>query len=159
MHPHPVLRTIRRGAAAMLGLALLAGCTVPEPGGSVGTTNTSVFFLSEGQCFNAVDTEVVDEVEVVACSQGHQYELFGIYDHSAGASEPYPGDDEISSDARQGCDTRFETFVGKAYEDSELYIFLLTPGEATWTDGDREILCSLYLPDAELTGSMEGSNR
>jgi hypothetical protein len=140
-------------------LVVLAGCTAPEPGGSVGTTNTSVFFLDQGQCFNALDQEVVDEVEVVACGRGHQYELFAIFDHSAGSSAAYPGDAAVSSEAEEGCGSRFEDFVGRNYQDSDLYIFLLTPSADTWADGDREILCSLYLPDEELTESMENSGR
>jgi hypothetical protein len=120
---------------------------------------TSVFDLAPGDCFNVGDTSSVEEVELVPCAELHDYELYGALDHPAGSQDPFPGREEVESYAETECVDRFEPFVGRAYDDSELYILHLTPSEDTWADGDREVLCNLYLQDGQLEGSMEGSER
>ncbi|HYM52190.1 MAG TPA: septum formation family protein [Candidatus Dormibacteraeota bacterium] len=120
---------------------------------------TSVFDLAPGDCFNVGDTSSVEEVELVPCEQLHDYELYGALDHPATSQDPFPGREEVEAFAETECVDRFEPFVGRAYDDSELYILHLTPSEDTWADGDREVLCNLYLQDGQLEGSMEGSAR
>jgi hypothetical protein len=55
------------------------------------------------------------------------------------------------------CKGAFESFVGTTYNSSTLFIYFLAPTENTWSGGDREVICSLYLPDEQLDESMEGS--
>ena len=157
MRAPTVVRNLFR-VAIPAALLVVAGCT-GAPGGSAGTGNTSVFDLSNGQCFNAVSEDVVDEVEVVACGQAHQYEIYLTVDYDAGSGAAYPGDATITDFSEDTCRTRFETFVGRGYEESELFIYYLQPSDSSWGDGDREVVCSLYLPDEQLTGSMENSGR
>ena len=58
------------------------------------------------------------------------------------------------------CIARFQDYVGLAYTDSPLEVFTITPTEASWDSGDREVICSLYNSDfTKLTGSMRGAAR
>lgn len=50
-------------------------------------------------------------------------------------------------------------YVGRAYADSELDIFPITPTEASWGQGDREVICAIFLPEQMLTGTVKGSSR
>ncbi len=117
----------------------------------------SVFDLEVGHCFNQVDETIVEEVEVIDCESLHDYEIYGVANHPAADGEPWVGEEEMQSFVDAECVERFEPFVDMNYEDSDLYIYYLAPTEETWSQGDREVLCSLYLPDEQLEGSMEGS--
>lgn len=121
---------------------------------------TSVFDLETGDCFDTEEEDVVEEVNQVDCASPHEYELYAIIDHPAGSDDAYPGDDELGAFAEDECiGSSFDTFVGRDYQESELHVYYLQPSADTWSDGDREVLCSLYLPDGTLEGSMEGSDR
>jgi Septum formation len=117
----------------------------------------SVFDLEVGQCFNQTEETIVEEVEVIDCESLHDYEIYGVANHPAADGEPWVGEGEMESFVKTECVERFEPFVGMDYESSTLYIYYLAPTEDTWGEGDREVICSLYLPDEQLEGSMEGS--
>lgn len=140
---------MKRWSVVMLLLALLLSAC----------GQTSVFDLKTGDCFNDPAENEVASVGAVECSALHDYEIFGTVDHPAGSDAAYPGASAVEEVINSECNARFEPFVGTPYEDSELYIYYLAPTEESWGDGDREILCALYLPDEQLQGSMEGSER
>ena len=122
---------------------------------------TSVFDLEVGDCFSA-ESDQLDTVLVVDCAQPHEYEVFHVFDHPAGADEPYPGDDTLLDFADTECQPPFEDFVGHDYQTSIWYITSVTPSEETWADGDREIVCTLNQQDdnaepISVTGSAEGA--
>ena len=50
----------------------------------------------------------------------------------------------------------FEQFVGEAYLDSRFDFSYYYPTEASWSRGDREVLCVIYDPAGPVTGSLEG---
>jgi hypothetical protein len=118
---------------------------------------TSVFDLENGQCFQAAEGDIVEEVEVVGCTTPHDYEIYHVVDHPAGPSDAWIGDDEMQAFVDTECKGAFESFVGTTYNSSTLFIYFLAPTENTWSGGDREVICSLYLPDEQLDESMEGS--
>lgn len=117
---------------------------------------TSVFDLEVGDCFTSEST-LLDTVLVVDCEQSHVYEVFDVGDVEGG-DDTYPGDAEIGETASAQCQASFEEYVGTAYEDSRWYLTSIPPNEATWAEGDREVVCLLHLQDeSEVTGSAEGS--
>lgn len=134
-----------------------AGGTTASPAPTGATT--SVFDLAPGDCFNLTAQDVVEDVQAVPCAELHGYELYAALNHPAGSGEPFPGDSQIGGYAETECVNRFEPFVGRPYEQSELFIYYLVPSESTWSAGDREVLCAVYLQDGQLEGSMEGSGR
>jgi putative regulator of septum formation len=134
-----------------------ASPSAPEDGGE----ETGVFELKIGDCFST-DTDELQTVDVVACAEAHQYEVFALLDHPATDDEPYPGADVLLEYADGACQAPFEEYVDHAYQTSIWYITSLSPTEGTWADGDREIVCTLNRPDeagdpVTLTGSAEGS--
>jgi hypothetical protein len=122
---------------------------------------TSVFELEVGDCFSA-DRDQLETVTVVDCEASHEYEVFALIDHEAGADDPYPGDAEVLEYADTHCQPPFEAYVGHDYQTSLWYITSLSPSEETWADGDREIVCTLNQQDDNqepiaVTGTAEGS--
>jgi hypothetical protein len=71
----------------------------------------------------------------------------------------YPGEADIKAQADAGCVAAFPEFVGIAYTESELEYTFYFPSVDSWAQGDREILCEVYDPDSQTTGSLAGSAR
>ena len=120
---------------------------------------TSVFELEVGDCFNDAEDSIVNEVEVVDCAAGHRYEIYGSAEYAAEDGDAYVGEEVLQGFVEEECIGMFEPFVGMAYADSDLFIYYLAPTEDSWDEGDREVLCAVYLPDQFLEGTAEGSAR
>jgi hypothetical protein len=132
------------------------------PSASAEQLETSVLDLEVGDCFS-VESEELTSVGVVGCDAAHEYEVFAVLEHDAGADAPYPGEPELLEHADTVCQPSFEAFVGRDYQTSIWYITSLPPSESTWADGDREIVCTLNQLDATqepiaVMGSAQGSN-
>jgi hypothetical protein len=95
-------------------------------------------------------------VSAVDCAEPHDNEVYALYEFDG---DSYPGEDAMSASADEGCEARFEGYVGIAYLDSALYFTHLTPTQDSWDTGDREIVCVLYELNTKLEGSMEGAAR
>jgi hypothetical protein len=130
----------------------------PQPTtGPVAGTDTSVFELNVGDCFDDEETGSIGSVPIVDCAQPHDNEIYFAF----AMTEPaYPGREATSQIAGDGCLAEFEAFVGIAYPDSALEIYPIYPSEGSWSQGDRVVYCALYALDlSKLEGSMEGSRR
>ncbi len=101
----------------------------------------------------------VNTVQAVICDEPHDTEVYALFDLPGDDSAPYPGDDSVDIDAENGCVARFEEYVGSAYETSALFVSTISPREATWATGDREVVCLVYNPEEQLTGSVQGSGQ
>lgn len=133
---------------AILVIALAAFATACQSG--------NVFSLTVGDCFNDPEgfEEVID-VDIVECGEAHDNEVYATYDM---VDATYPGQAAAQEAANDGCFDRFEPFVGAEYLDSALAISFLTPSDASWDQGDREIVCFLYdLSGNRLTNSVRGT--
>ncbi len=119
----------------------------------------SVFSMEVGLCFDDED-ETADEVSSVPdvpCEELHDNEVFALIQYSG---ETFPGPDAMQAEAVDLCIGEFESYVGLAYEESELDVYPLVPTQGSWDNGDREIVCALYALDlSQLTGSMKGAAR
>lgn len=123
----------------------------------LGGGGKSVFDLEVGDCFDdPTESGEVSEVPIVECADPHDNEVYAAFDYDG---DTFPGDDAMSTAADEGCQDRFEDFVGIGYFESALYSTHLVPTEESWGNGDREIICVLYEPGEKLTGSMEGAAR
>ncbi len=138
----------------------LEGPSDPSDGAAV-----AAVALRAGQCFNAPTPEpgaalANRDITVVDCVQGHTYEAYARLRHPGDPGQEYPGDDLMLGFATDECLTRFEGYVGTAYERSTLDLVPLALPEAVWESGGRTIVCALFAADLEpLTGSMRGSGR
>ena len=116
----------------------------------------NAFELETGQCLNEPESEEVLNVEIVDCSEPHDLEVYQTADLPDQAFDPAI----IDSTSFEICLEAFDGFVGTPYADSELDIYYLIPSEASWSDGDREVVCAVYdLSGEQLTGTAENIGR
>lgn len=157
--------------AALLALALVfsaAACSDAERDeeGKVQTAgDLSVYELRTGDCFNggervAEETgreRTVNQVTAVPCDQAHDNEVFAVFDHPAAKDAPFPGEEAVNKVAQDGCLGRFEAYVGRTYDGSDLKVAVIAPGEKSWKEeDDRTIACVLY-GDVRLKGTRKAS--
>lgn len=157
--------TVSRFAALALALAVgasVTGCSII--GGIINQAtgnsleNSTAFTIKVGDCFTeptADDNGLVSDIAQVKCSEAHDNEAYGAVDLPDGE---FPGDDATLSLAEGECSDRFFDFIGadSTYEGSLNYSYLY-PSEASWKQGDREILCYLYDEEGQSTGSLKGA--
>ncbi|MGD2060555.1 MAG: septum formation family protein [Acidimicrobiia bacterium] len=129
-----------------------------DTGEIVGGGDLSVMTMRAGDCFDDPDGEVVYDVQAIPCSEPHDNEVFAIGEFSSD-SDVFPGLIALDDSAYEQCTgSRFESYVGVGYLDSELGVFTLTPTEDSWDEGDRGYVCALYRLDlAKLTGTARAS--
>jgi hypothetical protein len=118
---------------------------------------TSALELNVGDCLpEELSGDSISTVDVVPCEQEHYQEVFHTedLDHAS-----FPGSETVDTEAEELCSAAFEDFVGVPYNDSELYLNYLTPTEGSWELGDREVVCLIYDPEGNTTGSLENAGR
>ena len=159
-------RSLRALGAAAAGLALLglAACGGDEPERDE-TTNeiteagdADVFSMAVGDCVTdgASTTGQVSEVPVVPCAEPHASEVFHSYQITTDA---LPAEAEMQAIVEEQCRGNFETFVGMPYDQSTLDITWMEPTSGSWDGGDRELLCMIFDPAGDVTGSLAGVAR
>lgn len=100
--------------------------------------------LSPGDCLPELGAEEISDVKLIDCSDPHSLEVFSVVEVGV-PGDPFPGENNISQVTFDACLQRFEGYVGTAYEDSELWIYTLSPVRSGWEDfDDRESICLLY---------------
>lgn len=122
------------------------------------STPGNVFSLDVGDCFDDPDdaSEAVADLPLVACDEPHDNEVYAVIELP---DEAFPGDEAILERAETDCLGAFEPYVGTAYGDSTLFATWLVPTEASWSDGDREVVCVLFDREGQLEASMRGAGR
>lgn len=146
-----------------VGVAIAAGTTLLPADTNPLTTTTiaqheDVYLtdLRVGDCFDLVDpsADLVGAVDLVRCTQPHQYELFWTGTMNG---EEYPGDTRFNAFYDVNCVEAFADYVGAVPAQSTLDIFWVVPNEEAWAGGDRSVECAAYDPDdARLTQSLRG---
>ena len=130
-------------------------------GAIVGEGSVDAFDLRPGDCFNIADQwggdseGEVDSLPGVPCADPHENEVYATFDLTA---QSLPSEDVMWEMAFDGCESRFESFVGKDYQSSSLDILTLHPTEDSWNlKNDREVVCAVYdMNGGTLTGSARG---
>jgi Septum formation len=123
-------------------------------------SGTDVQSLQPGDCFLDFDGTEVSSVEVVACGEPHQFEVFANVVLPDG---PYPGETQVDQVGFDSCLDEFPPYVGTDYESSAWFVTTLLPLEDGWPE-DRTVNCLLVQPDeddptvpATVTGSARGT--
>lgn len=128
--------------------------TEPE---SLDPEDTDVFNLQVGDCLNEMDytdDDTISEVPLIDCDEPHDYEVYHVTDLEGG--DDYPGEEEVAEMAADECFDEFEGFVGVDHNESSLDTTSLFPVEEGWEMGDdREVLCMVFDPAGQTTGSLE----
>jgi hypothetical protein len=163
--------------SALLLVAALAGCAsttetsgpvatvpstsspvVPMPSTTVPSADpkqTDVFAVKVGDCLNDVDGMLISDVPLVDCAAPHDLEVFDEFTVTDPSWNPVTLDDE----ANDGCTERFATFIGIAYDDSELDVTSYKPTATSWATGDRLISCMVGDSSTQTTGTLRGAAR
>ncbi len=120
--------------------------------------------LRREDCFNEyrlIDEEtgdITDLTTIVDCRRPHDAEIYKEFVHPATAEEPYPGKTELERWSAIKCYEAFKDFVGSDYERSALEIGYIPPEQEDWEIGlYRIVTCYVYVPESQLSGSMQGS--
>jgi len=152
-------------AIAALGVLTLTGCSLfdsdpprdPDTGELLEPTELNVFELQVGDCLDefAEGTDV-SKVDAVPCGEPHTDEVYLSTEMPDG---DFPGLEEASAHAEQTCADGFAEFVGIPWEESQLDFGFFNPTEASWSEGDREVLCTISDPLSNITGTLAGVNR
>jgi hypothetical protein len=163
--------------AALLAVALLAGCTGDGKGDPAATTTSepapttttteaplsagkqfSFYVPAVGDCF---DIRPVDRAAPIYlrldCSLPHENEVFATWDYTD--TKEYQGSTILESQAKKRCPGSWEAYVGQAYETSRLGLAYLLPDQAGWGNGIRHVVgCLVVDPASERrVGSVRGS--
>ncbi|MEX0868105.1 MAG: septum formation family protein [Nitriliruptoraceae bacterium] len=135
-------RTLR--AAGVLLVAVLAV--------ACGNGNNP-FDLTVGMCFDDpdVDDGRVHEVTTADCEQPHDNEVYWVIELPDG---DFPGVEDISVIADEGCLAAFPEAIGEDYLESDYFASYLAPSAGSWADGDRSIVCYAFDQDGPVTGSV-----
>ena len=148
-----------RTASFLILIMTLAGAAAcddakRDEAGSVSTAgNLSVYDLKTGDCFNGGrrvaepegEEQTVAQVKAVPCDKSHENEVFGVFEHPTDKGFTFPGGYEVTKVAQTGCADRFETYVGKPFEKSDLLIAVIAPGQLSWEqEDDRTIVCIVH---------------
>ncbi len=105
--------------------------------------STSVDSLSIGDCFDDPGGNQIASVNLIDCSEPHEYEIYALV-QLTGNADDFPGDDALFEELADVCFSRFASYVGQDYATS-LYDFSgLTPLEESWANGDREGICLVH---------------
>jgi hypothetical protein len=131
----------------------------PEDAAPTEAVDLDVFKLRVGDCFTEsqdAEEEIISTVPVVPCSEPHSDEVFALVTLPDG---DFPGQDAIYSQAEELCIAEFESFVGLSYRESVLDFWVITPVEEGWVAGDREVVCNIYDPNGNVSGSLRGAQR
>ena len=118
----------------------------------------NVFQLKLGECFTGGTSANVANVDVVACTQPHDAEVYSIFDYPSAPSS-FPGDEAVQTAATDGCKPAFADFVGLDFDSSSYGLKYLRPTSDSWGTGDRTIDCLITSGDgtSQLTGSAKGT--
>jgi hypothetical protein len=120
------------------------------------TESVSVFQVRPGDCLIGGNEDVVSDMDKIDCAKPHLYEVYFTFQLPAG---PFPGDTVVEEQADSRCQSEFEGFVGKTFEESSLTFTRLTPNAEGWRmHKDREIVCMIQtMDDSTLSQSAKGS--
>lgn len=112
--------------------------------------------LNLGDCFELPD-DATDLTGIVAidCASPHGAELVGV-DELTDAE--YPGEESVVATTEDFCFEQFGEYIGTDYDASGLDMMYLYPTQASWTLGDRRLMCWAQNPDGSpLESSVQGS--
>lgn len=154
--PRPVSRLAVLAALVALPLtgcsllgSMMGGNDIPEG-------ESDVFSIAVGDCLNDLEVaDVVESVPIVDCAEPHDSEAFARTDSTAAT---FPGDAALSDELSAYCQGEvFTDFVGVPYAESVYGTSGYFPTEGSWDGGDRELLCTIFDPDGQVTGSLAGA--
>jgi hypothetical protein len=112
-----------------------------------------VFALATGDCFdNPANTQDIETVTAIPCTQPHDSQVFAKFDLSGGNSA-YPSAAALNKLADTGCNSRTGS-IDKPKTTPGMTIRVLFPEQDAWADGQRTVSCLIVNPKPTLTTSL-----
>ena len=158
------------GSAVALSVAL-SGCSAinsilgsgsgdanrdEESGQVTESANVNVFSVKLGDCMLDSGTGSLTNADILPCSEPHDQEVY--YEITMPDGEF--SDADIDAATQECIGDAYTSFVGVAYDDSELAVTTLVPTKDSWEqNNDRVIQCIIVDPAAQTTGSLAGAAR
>jgi hypothetical protein len=140
---------------ALLATACSGGGGEEDEGGL--PTEPFALGVVVGDCFDRPESPDVTAVPTVDCTEPHDFEAYAVLELDDG---PFPGDEQVATRARRGCNDRFAGYVGVPPGESGLVVVPVAPDAEQWEDGNRTVTCVVTIrPGEPLQGSVEGSER
>ena len=132
-------------------------------GAIVDAGDVDAWDLQVGDCFDdtssvaATGAGEVASLPGVPCAEPHDNEVYAVIDLGITS---YSGDEAVAELAFDKCLAKFETWVGRDYESSDLDILTLTPTSESFSSSNRDVVCAVFNVDfSKLTGSARGTAR
>ena len=109
---------------------------------------TAYIDLRPGDCLQGLGDDLIiaplpDYFNVVSCTKQHIAEVF-FAGNAWPLAMPFPGDNNIVSQADARCDTAFRAYDGIDNSQSAFTYESDSPNDFSWPNGDRGILCIAY---------------
>ena len=150
------------GVLAVFGIVgALTAASRDESGAIVEEGTLHITDVRVGDCFDlneGPDIEEVGDIRAIPCDEPHSYEAYFTTDLAAG---DFPSQSVLDAEAEAACLPSFETYVGRDYQTSELYVTTFEPTPEGWNLNDRSLLCTVSTENTAtpLTGSVRASGR
>jgi hypothetical protein len=109
--------------------------------------------LVPGDCLPSPSDPASRQVRLIACAEGHQYELYAKQELE---DVSFPGQEALETRTNKFCAEAFEPYIGHPYAESSFQVVVLYPKEDNWKRGEREISCFLEF-DKPSEGSAKGT--
>ncbi len=148
-------RVLTTAAAVGLVVLSLSGCGLLGQSVSAEIGECMDYAALEEQMNGAAEGEIT-ELPTLECSTAHNAEVVHTFEVPEG---DWPGMSAIDDAISANCLPAFESYVGEPFAEAENFdMFLLTPTEQSWGQGDREVICIAYTLDGSTTTtSFKGS--
>jgi hypothetical protein len=112
--------------------------------------------LEVGDCLAEPPPEAGSAVPTVPCSEPHSQEVFAAVTLPAGDSA---GMDAVNTQTGEFCFAEFNDFVGLSYDESVLMFDIWIIETETSTENDTVVVCMVYDPAGDTTGTLAEANR
>lgn len=149
-------------ALVVVGSTLLFAARRGDEGAITGAGDLGVQDLRVGDCFDLAEGDAndggeVSEVRAIPCTEPHVYEVYVVAEYPSGEL-PSDTDEPYTAWEEDQCVGAFDEYVGISWDASTFWFSTLTPTDASWADGDRQISCFLHNEaETAVTGSAQGS--
>jgi hypothetical protein len=137
------------GGGIAFGLAIRDEVAREEAARTIGLDK-----VRAGDCLLDSEEQEVTDVRYVPCDLTHDLEVFAVVQLPDGE---WPGQEQVDQAADEACGPEYAKFVGVSVDDSSLDYTWFGVLEEGWRDGDRSVICVLFDPRGEMTGSRRGS--
>jgi hypothetical protein len=107
-------------------------------------SGTQINDLEPGTCLVEVPDASSGRAETVDCERPHRAEVYAVLEVDGGT---FPGARALSDEAVVSCTGSYAAYAGEPVDPTtDLAFAELVPTDASWADGDRQVVCLALSP-------------